>query len=74
MIPLTRADYSLIRAGLSCLAQEHRTARDEAEKRAADRVYEYRREAVQAANFHASEANRISLLVARVFALESRAE
>ena len=66
-------EYKLIRAALDCLAQDHRDAETEANNRANDPAYEFRREAIRAACFHADERNKISRLSAKIAYRQSAA-
>jgi hypothetical protein len=63
----TENDWRRMLAGLKQLEQDHREARNAAEERAADRTYEFRQQAVEAANFHAGEINALSILATRVW-------
>lgn len=71
MTPLTSDDYQLILRAIRSLEEEHRAAREEAETKAADTSYEFRREALNRAKFHDEERNKLGILAARIHLLTS---
>ena len=66
-------DLRLIRDALKCFEQDHREARNDADARARDPNYEFRKQALEASNFHAEQINRLSILAAKIWRDESAA-
>jgi hypothetical protein len=62
----TKQEHETILAGLLCLANDHKAAFEDANQRAADPHYAYRKEALEAAGFHAERRHQITLLRAKV--------
>lgn len=66
MDKFTIEEAVLLYRALECFAQDHKEAREAAEQRAADPTYEFRKEALDASNFHAEQRNLITLLKTKV--------
>lgn len=60
-------EWRVLLSAIRAYERDHRDARDEAEARAKDTEYPYRKQAMKAAAFHAEYINKLSILTAKVW-------